>query len=431
MLSLQAIAEEKAQIDWVADWDQAFELARKAGKPVMVCINSKDGEAANERAAQGIYRDSWFVALSRKFVMIVVSTRSHAEQGLCPRFGKVTCAQHLDCWKMLRANYGDRFLLPGTTDAMISPQHAWFKPDGTLLQRKEYELSKEELLKRMRSALAAVENARPGGTGPADKDAPLDDRDRSDFARVKSGDPEQRWAALGNLLATEKRAVHGALFELLKAARKAEVKCAILRAVGRAGLATARPAVEEALKDKEPQVRSFAAVALETLAAKESVPALLKRARTERDPVARKNVFRALGVCGGPAADEAAAKALLKAVASDKQKMICRHAALALRSYAGAGAKLVCKKLEQLVFRIKDREIRHAIIYALAYVGDPKSTPKVLEKVLEKTHDDWAQSYVRGAMLELKREEQDEEGKFARSARWLFKEDAQDPARKD
>ncbi|MHC4550733.1 MAG: HEAT repeat domain-containing protein [Planctomycetota bacterium] len=431
LLTLQAVAEEKAQIAWIGDWEEAFRLAKKAGKPVMVCINSKDGEAANERAAQRIYRDPWFVALSRRFFMLVVSTRDHGKGGPCPRFGRITCEQHLDCWKALRANYGDRFLLPATTDAMISPQHAWFHPDGTLLQRKEYELSKEELLKRMRAALAAVEGSPTARTGPIGQDAPLDARDEAELERVRTGDKESRWTALGNLVATEKVAVQAALCELLKSAKGAEVKCDVLRALGRAQLATARPAMEESLKHKDAKVRSFAAVALETLGAKESVPALLKRARTERDPTARKNVYRALGICGGPAADPAAAKALLKAVASDKQKMICRHAALALRHFEGPGAKLVCRKLEPLVLRTKDREVRFAIIYALAYVGDPQTSAAILEKALEKTHDDWAQSYVRGAAQRLTRQGKDAEDAFVRSARWLFKEDHEDPARKE
>ena len=97
-VDIPAGAGDGPQIDWVGDWKEAFRLAKQAGKPVMVCINSKDGEQANERAAKNTYRDPWFVPMTRRFVMMVVSVREHAAEGVCPRFGKVTCEQHLACW---------------------------------------------------------------------------------------------------------------------------------------------------------------------------------------------------------------------------------------------------------------------------------------------------------------------------------------------
>ena len=60
-LAAPARAGDGTQIDWVGDWGDPFRQARQTGKPVMVCINSKDGEQANERAAQRTYQDPWFV----------------------------------------------------------------------------------------------------------------------------------------------------------------------------------------------------------------------------------------------------------------------------------------------------------------------------------------------------------------------------------
>ena len=309
VLVTPARAGDGTQIDWVGDWNEAFRLAKQTGKPVMVCINSKDGEQANERAARKTYRDPWFVPMSRRFVMIVVSVRKHAAEGACPRFGKVTCEEHLACWKELRTEHGDEFLLPDTTDEMISPQHAWFGPDGKLLQRKEYELFRDQLLQRMRAVLAA------GGVSP-NAGAPLDDRDRAELERSRRGDKEARWAALGHLFASDKTAVRAALADLLKSTKDKTPKCELLRALGRAKALDVRPTVEKLLKDKDADVRSFAAVCLEDMASADAVAALVKRARTESDATVRKNLFRALGACGGPAADKAAAKALLKAVAT-------------------------------------------------------------------------------------------------------------------
>lgn len=411
-----ARAADEAQVDWVGDWKRAFRQAKESNKPVMVCINSRDGEQANERAAHSIYHDPWFVPLSRRFVMIVVSVHVHAENGICPRFGKVTCQEHVNCWSALRLEHGDTFLVPNTTNEMISPQHAWFGPDGKLLQRKEYELSRAELLKRMRAVLAGCG---PGGGA----DRPLDDRDREALERVRHGDEKARWAALGWLFASEKTAVKAAVAGLLKKITDTTQRCELLRAFGRAKALDVRPSVERLLKDRDAEVRSFAAVCLEEMGSVEAVGALAKRARTESEAIVRKNLYRALGACGGPAGDKAAARALLKAVGTDKDSMVCKHAALALRCFESAG-DLVRKKLEQLALRVKDQDVRLAVAYALAYVGNPKTSVHALEKLAEKMHDEWREKFVQSAIDKL------QGGEKPLSAGWLYGDDRNDPARK-
>ena len=80
-------APPENQVNWVGDWDKAFAEAKATGKPVMICINSKDGESANERTAKTLYRSTDFVLKSRQLVMMVLSVRSHVLKGECPRFG--------------------------------------------------------------------------------------------------------------------------------------------------------------------------------------------------------------------------------------------------------------------------------------------------------------------------------------------------------
>ncbi|MGH7163865.1 MAG: HEAT repeat domain-containing protein [Planctomycetota bacterium] len=420
-----AAAEEK-QVDWAADWESAFRTARETNQPVMVCINSKDGEVANERAATETYRDPEFVALSREFVMIVVGARTHEEEGACPRFGGVTCAQHLDCYKELRNRHGDQFFLPGTSGEMISPQHAWFKPDGTLLRRKEYELAKAELLDRMRKVLEECRGAAGGAPGAAEgAAAPLSERDLAELRRAQEGDTESRRAALGNVLATGKTAAVQAVVELLHKGPE-RVKCDALRALGRARSLAARPAVEQSLKDRSAEVRSFAAVALEDMGQKESVEPLLKRAKTEGDTTARKNVYRALGACGGGAADKEAAKALLKGL-SDKQLAAAKHAALAMRAYEGPASALVVKPLEQAAAREKSPELRAALVYTLAHIGSEETTLPVFEKLLQDGVDEMRRAFLRTAISVLK----GDGGDFGPASRWLYAEDRDDPARKD
>jgi len=440
-LPLLAVADESTQIHWVGDWEKAFKQAKAEKKPVMVCINSIDSESANKRAAKQTYKNAVFVAATRKFVMIVVSNLPHRASGPCSRFGVITCEQHNDCYKELRARHGETFL--AKDGGIISPQHAWFRPDGTLLRRKEYELTQPELLKRMRDVVAEVTGkpvtpegaTTPGSEGAEkpvggdDRKKPLDEKDKLELGRVKqSGDAkkEERRAALDNLLATEKYAVHGALMDLLKTV-KPDVRCDILRALGRAQIAESLELLHHYLvKDKDPMVRSFAAVALEQLASPESVPVLIKRAKRERDTTARKNMYRALGVCGGGAKSKDAAKALLKAIGSDKQAVVKKHAGLACRAFEGEEAsKLVVPKLEKLAIKTKDDNVRGGIVYTLAYIGNTDTTLPVLEKVRDSINDRWRKSFVRSAISVLK----GEGGDFGRSGRFLFWEDRSDPAR--
>jgi len=423
LLAAGAGAAEEAQVEWASTWDGAFKAAAERKCPVMVCINSKDGEVANERAAKTTYHDAEFVALSRKLVMVVVSVRTHSPDGICPRFGKVTCKEHGDCYLELRGKHGEQFLLPGGTGDMISPQHAWFRPDGTLLSRREYEMKKGELLDAMTRALGEISGA--GGAadaGPQGADAPLSAKDQEELARLKSDDKEARRAALGNLLATGKKAAAAAILEQLGHAPE-PLQCDIVRALGRARALDARPILEERLKDKSDKVRSFAAVALEAMAQKESVVALLARVKSERNNDARRNLYRALGACGGPAADKAAAQALLKGV-QDKNSIVGKHAALGLRDYQGAGADLVAKTLERLALEIKTPDVRGAIVYALAHLGKKETTLPVFRKLLEDANIDYQKDFYRGAIRVL-----EGNGDFGEATRFLFFEDRSDPAR--
>jgi hypothetical protein len=428
LLALAAAAGE--QVEWVPDFDKAFELAKERKCPVMVCINSKDGEKASDATAKDIYKDAEFIELSKSFVMVVLSTRSHSESGACPRFGIVTCSEHLQCWQTLAAKYGDRFTSAEAKGEMISPQHAWFSCHGTLLARKEYWMDKRELLARMRRALEEKEKG-PGEEGPEGSPpagTPLSDAERNDLARAEGKDREARRMAMGNLLATEKPAARVALIELLQRTNDTEVKCDAIRSLGKAQVTDARVAIEEHLEHKDPVVRSFAAVALEYLCMKESIEPLLKRVKKEGDPTARKNACRALGKCGGLVANEDAAAALLKVLNGDKQNMVRKHAALAMQAYSGErSAPLVRTKLEQAALKTKDRVVRGAIVFTLAYVGDPKTTEPVLQKILEDQHDDNGKNFVRTAMRILRKES----GDFGRAAWWLFWEDRDDPARRD
>ena len=166
---------------------------------------------------------------------------------------------------------------------------------------------------------------------------------------------------------------------------------------------------------------------MEELGSKESVRALLKRAKSEPDTDVRRNLFRALGKCGGPAASEPAARALIEAMRNDKQTEVRRHAAFAMSGFAGPGAALVRTELEAAT---ADTAIQRAIVYALAHVGDEKTTVPVLKKILEQEREDWARRLIEAAIAGLTAEGGSSEETFAAAAAKICWEDEQDPARR-
>ncbi|MEE8106524.1 MAG: HEAT repeat domain-containing protein [Planctomycetota bacterium] len=430
LLATPLLAQEaRPQIEWSKSWAEAFEQAARDDKPVMVCINSKDGESANERAAKSTYRDAEFVAATNEFVMVIISLHKHIGPGKCRRFGGVPCTTHIDCYKALRAQHIEKFSKAGSGGEMISPQHAFFRPDGTLLRRKEYELTKAELLKMMREVrqdLAAEAGMPPPDVdGPIGADAPLTPREEAEVERVKTADRAARRAALGNLLSTEKIAAHEALLAVADGA-KDEVLCDIMRAFGLAQVVKAREFIESHATDKNAVVRSFAYVALEELKLPESIELLMKRAKKDRNTTARKNAYRALGECAAATPHKKAAKALLGGL-KDKQKSVAKHAALSMRHHRGESGKLVLTKLEKALGREKTPEIRGGLIYTLAHIGNRETTLPMMEKILEGLNIDYQKRFVRTAIKKL----ESKGGDFGRSAWFLFSEDREDPARKE
>jgi hypothetical protein len=89
-------------ITWQRTWMDAVTVSRETGKPILICINM-DGEIASEHYAGVRYRQPEIAALYEPYVTVIASVyrhnpRDHDDQGrriLCPRFGSVTCSEHI------------------------------------------------------------------------------------------------------------------------------------------------------------------------------------------------------------------------------------------------------------------------------------------------------------------------------------------------
>jgi len=89
-------------ITWQRTWEDAVAVSQETGKPILICINM-DGEIASEHYAGVRYRQPEIALLYEPYVTVIASVyrhnpRDHDDQGRripCPRFGGVTCAEHI------------------------------------------------------------------------------------------------------------------------------------------------------------------------------------------------------------------------------------------------------------------------------------------------------------------------------------------------
>lgn len=116
-------------LTWQRTWDDALAVARETGKPILVCINM-DGEIASEHYAGIRYRQPEIAALYEPYVLVIASVyrhtpRDHDDAGRripCPRFGGVTCGEHIAIEPGLFERFCD--------GQRIAPRHIMVELDG-------------------------------------------------------------------------------------------------------------------------------------------------------------------------------------------------------------------------------------------------------------------------------------------------------------
>src|SRR5262245_47109299 len=104
--------------------------AREKHEPILVAVNM-DGEIASEHWAGVRYRDPETAALLSRYACVVASVYRHTprdydEQGRrveCPRFGTVTCGEHIEAEREPYEKYFD--------GQRISPRHIVLDDRGT------------------------------------------------------------------------------------------------------------------------------------------------------------------------------------------------------------------------------------------------------------------------------------------------------------
>lgn len=366
-LLLSAPSALAGSITWQTDFEKALEEASAAKKVVFLAVNM-DGERANDRMAEKVYRDKQVIELSTHTLNLVASLAQHALADKdCTRFDGLRCVDHRRVDTAARKD-----ILKADMDGLvIAPQHVFLSGDGSVLLSVPYELTNDELAWCFVTALQKADAA----TAP-----PMPSSARSP-KRLIVGATYDPKAAGGSLVPPTKKEVEAIITQLKKGLfgeeRMREMQRLVLSdepdavefialelksagwgggggggkgggggaAGGRGGGGDSRhklilhaigvfaPApywdmVSDFLGDNDPGLQREAAVALEQLAAPQAVPALTKALAGEKDPGMQKDILRALGSCGSTDAKTRAT--LIKRAKTDKQALVRANAYLAL-----------------------------------------------------------------------------------------------------
>jgi len=193
-------------ITWQRTWEDALAVSRETGKPILVCVNM-DGEIASEHYAGKRYRDPEIAKLYEPYVCVIASVYRHTprdydEQGqriLCPRFGCVTCGEHIAIEPGLFKEFFD--------DRRIAPRHIGVELDGRETYDVYYAFDTDSVFEAIREG---VENRTNSSSVVIRSDRPI-------LERVESRDIRDR------------KAVERAYLEGDKAMRRSLLEAAIER----------------------------------------------------------------------------------------------------------------------------------------------------------------------------------------------------------
>ncbi|MBK8179964.1 MAG: HEAT repeat domain-containing protein [Planctomycetes bacterium] len=438
-------------VRWEKSLDEALARAKAENKPVFLAVNM-DGERANDQLATKTYADKSFQEWAARTVNVVASAAEHASLGKpCPRFDGLECIDHRRADSAARASV----LKPDSQGFVIAPQHVWIAPDGKLLFSVPYAVTLEELNWCMASALREVApdsvklpaNGRvprrliAGGVfDPATSGSGIADRPptREEALEIVK-EMKKSWFALENgedarrlLMSDEpevldfvRQQLRGSIGSFLgggggaggggggggrggggggggRGANSGRFHAQILHQIGIVSPATYWELASESLENSDASVRAEAAVALEQLAAPESVRALSAALAKEDDALVKKEILRALGSAG--AADAKARATLIKRAKTDKNETL-RWNAVAAMGFGAADPELQAFLLAALAG--KDPRAKTAAACALALSRDKQFVPLLEAQRAELTEgadpfEKQAQGAIGAALAVLK-----------------------------
>jgi hypothetical protein len=427
-------------IAWQTSWDKTFERAAAEKKLVFLAVNM-DGERANDRIVEKVYRDKHVQEMAGRTLNLVASAAEHA--GIdkpCPRFDGVRCQDHRRVDTAARKDV----LKADAQGLVVAPQHVFLAPDGKIVLSVPYEIDAGELVWCFVSALQKLDAASapampasarmpkrvivgathdPAGEGQGGSLVPPTSKEVQEILTMlkKGGMGEERMAALRRLVLSDDPDAVAYIGQELKSggygfgggggagggggkggggagaggggrgAGGDQRHLLILRAIGQLSPPPYWEMVSEFLDHDDEGLRREAAVAIEQLAAREAVPALTKALNAEKEPGHQKDLLRALGACG--AGDSKTRALLVKRAKSDKQSLVRANAYLAL---AWSASDPDVQALLRATLEKGDDLDRAAAALAVGIARDAAWIP-VLETAAAAAKDDGTKAAIRAA----------------------------------
>jgi tetratricopeptide (TPR) repeat protein len=147
-------------VSWQRTWEDALEVSRRTDRPILICVNM-DGEIASEHYAGIRYRRPETAALYEPYVTVIASVyrhtpRDHDRWGrriLCPRFGSVTCGEHIAIEPLLYERYFE--------GKRIAPRHIAVELDRTEIYDVYYAFDTESVFETIRETIASRPSPQP------------------------------------------------------------------------------------------------------------------------------------------------------------------------------------------------------------------------------------------------------------------------------
>ncbi len=268
-------------VTWQRSFEDAGVLSLETGKPILVCVNM-DGEIASEHYAGIRYRQPEVARLYEPYVTVIASVYRHTprdydEQGrrvLCPRFGSVTCGEHIAIEPILYEKYfeGER----------VAPRHIMLELDGAETYDVYYAFDTASVFDSIKAGIANRPAPPPIVRGERTIAQRVDSRDVEDREAVETaymeGDDELRRELLEAALASPntsqvdllRLAIFGLDVELSQLARQGLARATSADAVGLIAEALRVPMAGgerdaligalERLGETSPQARTLAVV---------------------------------------------------------------------------------------------------------------------------------------------------------------------------
>lgn len=274
-------SKDAATIHWETDYDAAVTRASTEKRPLFVAF-LMDDEPANDQTVKEHYQDPQIVKLLERFVCLVGCVGEHpgTDPG-CAKFPGLECQHHQAIEKKARARW-----LVG--DLVCTPQHVFCDPQGNVVHRKVYLVSKATLAKCLLLTLEASGVETAGlkvDFGKAGDDA-LPDAERANvntwLADLDSRNLEVREAALRGLGAADDPRALPAVLKCCGSKNDDATRLAAIAALGRKGNYLAVEPLAALLKDGKAPILGQVAQALDTIQMPAAVPPLLAAIKKEK-----------------------------------------------------------------------------------------------------------------------------------------------------